>query len=278
MRFFLVFSFALALLAIAGCTRAPAATDAGSRPDVGSHDTGHDAPAVSCTTDGECDDGFGCTFDQCVVGNVCMHTTNDTLCAAGERCVVGTGCTSGGMCSTAADCDDHVYCNGTEQCLDHTCFPLADRNCDDGLSCTIDSCDESAGACSYMTVCDSGVAFTDAAAPCDPFMPATGYTGSFRIVPAPMSSCGAATFSVDTATFSISGGMLNVTAGPFSLTGSIPTDATFHVTGNDGGCGDYVLDGTFDCADRFSGMWHATFGGECSFCSNQSSTVLGLAR
>jgi hypothetical protein len=276
MRFFLVFSFVLAL-ASAGCTRAPAATDGGSRPDVGTpRDVGLDSPSVSCTTDAECNDGFPCTFDQCVVGNVCEHTPDDSMCSGGQHCTVGSGCSDG--CTVDSDCDDHVYCNGTEQCLDHSCFADMPRNCDDGLSCTIDSCDEAAGACSYMTTCDSGVILTDAGAACDPFDPATGYTGAYRVVPAPMSSCGAATFSVDTATFSISGGMLHIAAGPFSLAGPIPTDATFHVTGNDGGCGDYVLDGTFDCANRFTGMWRATFGGECSFCSNQSSTVLGLAR
>lgn len=278
MRFFLVFSFALALalLATAGCTRAPAATDSGSVADVGTRDVGVDAPTVSCTTDAQCADAFPCTFDQCVVGNVCDHTPLDTMCAAGEHCSVTMGCSTG--CNVDADCDDSDFCNGTEQCLDHMCFHDADRNCDDGLSCTIDSCDTTAGACSYMTVCDGGVILTDAGATCDPFMPATGYTGAYRIIPAPMSSCGSATFTVDTATFSISGGMLHVTAGPFALSGAVPTGATFHVTGNDGGCGDYVLDGTFDCANRFGGMWQATFGGECAFCSNQSSSLLGLAR
>ena len=277
MRFVLLFGFCLLLLA-PGCTRAPAApVDSGSRPDVGTRDSGRDAPAVSCTTDAECADAFPCTFDQCVVGNVCEHTPNDATCMGTQHCSITAGCSDG--CNVNADCDDGMFCNGTEQCLDHTCFPLAARNCDDGMSCTIDSCDESIHACSYMTTCDSGVVgFPDSSLPCDPFVPATGYTGTYRVVPAPMSSCGAATFTVDSASFSISGGMLQITAGPFSLSGAVPTGPTFHVTGDDGGCGTYTLDGTFDCANRFTGMWRATFGGECALCSNQSSTVLGLAR
>ncbi len=70
-----------------------------------------------CTANADCDDHIPCTLDNCDVSATCQHTGVDSMCTgAGERCVVGTGC------STTMRCTDSSMC-------------------DDGLGCTLDTCD-----------------------------------------------------------------------------------------------------------------------------------------
>jgi len=45
-------------------------------------------------------------------------------------------------------CDDHLYCNGPEQCVGDTCA-TGPAPCDDGISCTVDSCLEEGDACAH---------------------------------------------------------------------------------------------------------------------------------
>jgi len=45
-------------------------------------------------------------------------------------------------CTQNLDCDDGKSCNGVEQCISGSCYPSKVSPIDDGLSCTIDSCDE----------------------------------------------------------------------------------------------------------------------------------------
>ena len=49
-------------------------------------------------------------------------------------------------CREDADCDDGVFCNGAETCLENVCQPGEAPTVDDGIDCTVDSCDEEAGA------------------------------------------------------------------------------------------------------------------------------------
>ena len=83
-----------------------------------------------CQLDEDCDDGVACTDDTCVAGS-CTFTPND------------------------GNCDDGQYCNGAESCdalLD--CQAGTPPDCDDGVSCTIDWCDELNDTC--MTSPDDG--------------------------------------------------------------------------------------------------------------------------
>ncbi len=50
-------------------------------------------------------------------------------------------------CSSSAACDDGRFCNGREQCLNGQCSPGVPLNCDDGVDCTTDQCDDAAQAC-----------------------------------------------------------------------------------------------------------------------------------
>lgn len=121
----------------------------------------------------ECDDGFACTTDYCAAGMCqydpnpefcgdnecttsvcdpmnpnadtlgCSTTTDDTLCSmyAGNECVTATcdaefGCNYDNNTNT---CDDGDDCTLGDTCMDGQCeaTPL---DCDDGATCTFDTC------------------------------------------------------------------------------------------------------------------------------------------
>ena len=119
------------------------------------------------------DDGISCTVDSCdEVGDVIVHAPNDAVCDDGlfcngiESCSLTADCEAGpppplddgvactiDTCDEQGDvivntpddalCDDGLFCNGAE-----SCNPTADCEAgtpptvDDGVDCTVDSCDE----------------------------------------------------------------------------------------------------------------------------------------
>lgn len=121
----------------------------------------------------ECDDG------NTVDGDGCQSTCRRPICGDrvvddGEQCDDGNtasndgcraDCTTG--CVAARACDDGIFCNGAERCVDGVCEPGSPVALDDGVSCTVDTCDESGdavthaaddGLCSVQpTSCSGGV-------------------------------------------------------------------------------------------------------------------------
>ena len=82
-----------------------------------------------------CDDGVGCTDDMCDTGlDACVNTPND------------------------GSCDDGLYCNGLETCdAASDCQAGTAPDCNDGVDCTVDTCDESGDVCENTPddlVCD----------------------------------------------------------------------------------------------------------------------------
>jgi hypothetical protein len=77
---------------------------------------------AGCTADSECDDANACN--------------------GLETCDLGTGACADG--TPLPSCDDGVFCNGTETCnpADGTCSAGSALTCNDGSSCTADSCNE----------------------------------------------------------------------------------------------------------------------------------------
>ncbi|MCH7870986.1 MAG: S8 family serine peptidase [Planctomycetes bacterium] len=125
-----------------------------------------------CTGDPDCDDGLFCNGSETCVGGSCQAGT-------AVDCSDGIGCTDDSCnevthsCdSTAnnANCDDGLFCNGSETCdsaLD--CQAGIAVNCDDGVGCTDDSCNEGTDSCDNVAndaSCDNGV-FCDGAETCD---------------------------------------------------------------------------------------------------------------
>ncbi len=104
-------------------------------------------PGVCCS-DGECEDGIGCTINTCNAGTCAEALPDDALCD------------NGSVCDGEETCDPALGCQaGT---------PL---DCDDLTACTLDSCDPATGCmnapddgacgddgvfCNGATVCRSG--------------------------------------------------------------------------------------------------------------------------
>ncbi|MDP6947040.1 MAG: hypothetical protein QF464_23020, partial [Myxococcota bacterium] len=94
----------------------------------------------------ECDDSVGCTVDSCDATEGCANAPDDTLC------------------------DDQDVCTGTETCdVTGDCQPGEALGCDDGVGCTVDSCDEETDAVIHTPedgLCDDGD-ICDGAESCD---------------------------------------------------------------------------------------------------------------
>ena len=135
-----------------------------------------------------CDDAQPCTIDSCDAALGCQHKPSIGPCNDGDLCTTGDSC-AGGTCAGAGTlaCDDNNPCtlnkcnaasgcffppDGTASCSDGnactvgdhcsggTCLYATTLGCDDGLPCTVDSCDTSAGckhvAAANGAVCDDG--------------------------------------------------------------------------------------------------------------------------
>jgi hypothetical protein len=82
-------------------------------------------------------------------------------------------------CITDADCDDGAFCNGVVTCNAGTCQAGTPVDCGDGVSCTVDSCNESTDSCDNVPddgLCDNGQ-FCDGSETCDPVNDCQAGTG-----------------------------------------------------------------------------------------------------
>jgi len=161
------------------------------------------SPVSDCQpgTPPNCNDGVSCTADSCSPGlNACVNTPNDAVCSNGQycdgaeicdlvndcqpgippSCDDAVACTVdvcdeiGDVCENVAidaNCDDGQFCNGAE-----TCDPLNDciagsvPNCEDGVGCTTDACDETNDLCTHAAddaLCNNGL-YCDGVEQCDP--------------------------------------------------------------------------------------------------------------
>lgn len=160
---------------------------------------------IPCSSNAECDDGLFCNgLETCNTANgTCQagpvpciddglscngrETCNEDTDAcenSGDPCNDGVGCTSD-VCTTGAlpnehtcsnipfhaDCNDGRFCNGQETCdaiLD--CLPGTDP-CDDGVACTVDTCDDDLDTCESTpddTRCGRDTLFCNGTETCDP--------------------------------------------------------------------------------------------------------------
>ncbi len=139
--------------------------DAGAR-DGGRGDASTDAatndggPPQGCIEDFECDDGDACDgVEQCLDGECVegepIHCEDDDVCDGVDACVDGE-CVTGLPMLCPVDEDP---CNGTEVCDPVLgCTTLPPPPCDDGIACTVDSCEPGRG-CTHTpdsTLCRDG--------------------------------------------------------------------------------------------------------------------------
>ncbi len=66
-----------------------------------------------------------------------------------DSCSSKTSCDFGAH-PDGVSCDDASFCNGPEVCRAGACDASATRGCADAIACTVDLCDEAAGACTHV--------------------------------------------------------------------------------------------------------------------------------
>lgn len=139
---------------------------------------------------GACSDGSQCTEnDQCVagqcVGGAAPNCNDDNSCTD-DSCNPATGCEHA---DNTALCSDGLQCTTNDRCSGGQCVGALPEGCDDGIPCTVDSCDEAAGcvhtpnniACAdgnpctdnVCSVADAGCVIANNAASCDDNNPCT---------------------------------------------------------------------------------------------------------
>ncbi len=109
-----------------------------------------------------CDDGKWCTTDACTPSNgACTHTPTSGSCLIGGVCYGFASPNPNNPCQwcwppssqsswTANDsgtCSDGNACTQTDTCQGGQCVGSNPKSCDDGVSCTADSCIPSTGLC-----------------------------------------------------------------------------------------------------------------------------------
>ena len=113
-------------------------------------------PDCDCVYDSDCDDGLLCTIDTCDPELGCLHEfdpecdclydsdcRDDNPCTA-DRCDADGGCVFENL-ADGSPCPGEDVCAGPDTCQSGVCEEGPARNCDDGIACTIDTCDETGG-------------------------------------------------------------------------------------------------------------------------------------
>ncbi|MCP4537823.1 MAG: hypothetical protein GY832_11825, partial [Chloroflexi bacterium] len=164
-----------------------------------------------CEVDEDCDDGISCTDDFCneTTGSCDFIASNDGCddglwCNGDETCNASVGCEPADPadacpgqycneeigcydCNVDDDCDNDLFCDGVETCLDGSCQAGTVVSCDDGVGCTVDTCNESTDECNYTandTSCDDGTFCNgsetcNASVGCEPADPADACPGQY---------------------------------------------------------------------------------------------------
>ena len=133
-----------------------------------------------------CNDNVACTNNICNENtDSCSYVENNAYCDDGLfcngketcnwlfGCQAGTPPTAGGFACVAYTCDeandivwrspndaycqDGLFCNGYEYCsASYGCRPGTARSCNDGISCTTDSCNENTDSCDNIPTDNDG--------------------------------------------------------------------------------------------------------------------------
>lgn len=130
---------------------------------------------VQCVSDVDCFEGLSCD------SGLCVGCRGDSDCDDGVTCTVDTCDLDSSICSNTPSserCDDGDLCTGIDQCLPESelaseqgCVAINPIDPDDGIDCTVDSCDPTTGvvnhvpddtACADPGVCEVGICDPDA--------------------------------------------------------------------------------------------------------------------
>jgi hypothetical protein len=104
---------------------------------------------VAVPVAGPCDDGEFCTTNDTCTAGVCGGAPNP--CSDGVACTVDSCDEVNDQCVNTANhaaCDNEAFCDGEEICdLQTGCVDGPDPDCNDGVACTVDTCDEDIDQC-----------------------------------------------------------------------------------------------------------------------------------
>jgi hypothetical protein len=144
------------------------ALDAGCT--IGACNESTDACQPMTLPDGSvCNDGLFCTTGETCAAGVCGGGALTDCSALTDQCNVGVCDETGNACvaqptNQGLACTDGDACTAGDTCQSGTCTPAGPTNCDDGNSCTVDTCDSALG-CRHASVpdgflCEDGNACT----------------------------------------------------------------------------------------------------------------------
>jgi hypothetical protein len=144
------------------CTQNDACDDNDDCPDTQTCIDGLCSDNLTCSEDSDCPLNQSCIDEVCTYNPACI---DDLDCPVTERCVdemctrigddctehddcgPGNACDNGqcvrAPCTSAAECDDGAFCNGNEICDPLAgCLSGTAPTADDGVACTVATCDE----------------------------------------------------------------------------------------------------------------------------------------
>ena len=130
--------------------------------------------AAACTVNADCDDGAFCNgAETCNVGTGTCEAGTPVSCDDGVSCTVDSCNEATDSCDATPDnslCDNGLFCDGAETCdAVAGCQAGTAVNCDDGVACTVDACNEGSDSCDNTpddSACDNGL-FCDGAEVCN---------------------------------------------------------------------------------------------------------------
>lgn len=152
----LAFPFLLCALCFAGCAEggaAPVDSGTGARDAFVAQDTGVSRTDAGATSDGGAADA-GSPVDAGSLMDAGSTSDAGTVDAGIDAGMPDAGCSSDAMC------DDGMACNGAETCNSGVCQAGTPVDCDDGVACTVDSCNDADGSCTNMAddaMCSGGM-------------------------------------------------------------------------------------------------------------------------
>jgi predicted outer membrane repeat protein len=151
----------------------PVTPDTGRPPGSAIVDPGAFEYQASCAVVADCDDGLYCNGVEACVGGRCTPGAAP-LCDDYVACTRDSCRESDHACFHEPDdarCDNGVFCDEQESCdVLLACIAGMPVRCDDGVACTVDSCDELARSCTHdadAAACRDDV-FCNGEEMCDP--------------------------------------------------------------------------------------------------------------
>ena len=110
-----------------------------------------------------CDDESACTVNDSCLNGICqpgeVKDCNDSNSCTIDKCKAATGACENSFIGEGKFCNDGLGCTNDDKCTDGKCVGKANSSCDDGVPCTLDTCD-AVGACKHETLssgpCEDG--------------------------------------------------------------------------------------------------------------------------